>query len=218
MAAPVRVVIADDHPPTRAGVRSALVGRGFEVCAEVGTGPAAVEAARQHQPDLCIVDINMPGDGIAAAAEIRKTVPGAEVVMLTVAHDDESLLSALQAGAAGYLLKDTDPDRLPDVLRGVLGGEAVLPRSLVARAAAAFRVHGQRRRLGRNGAARLTSREWDVLEGLAEGLSTKAIAERLEIAPVTVRTHVSAILRKLDVPDRSGAVRLLRQSCLHLQA
>jgi DNA-binding NarL/FixJ family response regulator len=207
----VKVVIADDHPPTRAGIRSVLEGRGFEICAEVGTGPTAVEAAQQYRPDLCILDINMPGDGITAAAEISQTLPETEIVMLTVSQDDESLLAALQAGAAGYLLKDTDPERLASILRGILAGDTILPRPLVTRAVAEFRVREQRRRLRHRGAERLTSREWDVLEGLGEGLSTKAIAERLDVAQVTVRSHVAAILRKLEVADRNGAVRLLHR-------
>jgi two-component system, NarL family, nitrate/nitrite response regulator NarL len=122
VATTIRVVIADDHPPTRAGVRRALEGHGFDVCAEVGTAPAAVEAARRCQPDLCILDIHMPGGGITAAAEIRDAVPAADVVMLTIAQGADIRLAALQAGAVGYLPKDTDPRRLPDLLRGVLSG------------------------------------------------------------------------------------------------
>ena len=131
--------------------------------------------------------------------------------MLTVSQNDTDLFDSLRAGAAGYLLKDTDPERLPHALRGVLAGEAAVPRRLVSRVLDEFRTHGRRRRLplvGRRG-RELTSREWEVLEMLREGLTTAQIAERLFVSPVTVRRHISAILSKLEVPDRESALRLL---------
>jgi DNA-binding NarL/FixJ family response regulator len=153
----------------------------------------------------------MPGGGIAAAAEISSRLPEAAIVMLTVSRDDADLFDALRAGASGYLLKDIDPARLPLALEGVLAGEAALPRGLVARLVEEFRSRSKSKRLlsASPHAARLTDREWDVLELLREGLTTAEIAARLAIAPVTVRRHVSEILRKLRVPDREAAVRLL---------
>lgn len=211
MTAPVRVLIADDHAPTRAGVRQVLEGDGFEVCAEVASGPAAVEAALAKEPDVCLLDIRMPGGGIAAASEIARDLPGAAIVMLTVSRDDADLFDALRAGACGYLLKDVDRSGLPDALRGALAGEAPLPANLVARLIEEFRERGRRKRLllKKTPGVQLRNREWEVLELLREGLSTAEIAQRLFIAEVTVRTHVSSILKKLRVPDREAAIQLL---------
>ena len=208
---PARVVIADDHAAVRAGVRESLTEAGFEVCAEAADAPSAVEAAVRERPDLCLLDIHMPGSGIKAAEEITARVPETAVVMLTVSISDEDLFDALRAGAAGYLLKDTDPARLPHALHGVLAGEAAVPRTLVARLVDEFRSRGRRRRVvltGRPG-VELTSREWDVLTMLAEGLSTAEIARRMFVSPVTVRRHISTVLKKLDVPDREAAVELV---------
>lgn len=207
----VTVVLADDHPPTRAGVRAALEGRGFRVVAEVGTAREAVERALSERPAVCLLDINMPGNGIAAAAEIVAQLPGTAVVMLTVSRDDSDLFDALRAGASGYLLKDTDPVRLPHALRGVLDGEAALPRMLVARVIDEFRGRGRRRRLAfaKNKGVELTEREWQVLDLLHQRLTTAEIADRIEVTQVTVRTHIASILKKLRVPDREAALRLL---------
>ncbi len=211
----ITVLIADDHPPTRAGVRDALASSGgFEVVAEVGTADDAVSRAAELQPDVCLLDINMPGNGITAAARITADLAGTTVVMLTVSRDDDDLFDALRAGAVGYLLKDTDPDRLPFALRGVLEGEAALPRTLVARLVGEFQARNRRRipLLARPAGAALTPREWEVLEMLHDGLTTNEVAGRLRVAPVTVRTHVAAILKKLQVPDRRAAFKLLDQS------
>ncbi len=213
MSRPIRVVVADDHVPTRAGVRLALEGHGFSVCAEAGDARAAVAAAVRERPDVCLLDIRMPGNGIAAAFEIKSALPDTAVVMLTVSRDDADLFDALRAGASGYLLKDLDPARLPFALRGVLDGEAALPRQLVARLIEEFRSRGRRKRLviGAGRGVDLTEREWEVLELLREGARTAEIAERLFISQVTVRRHVSEILRKLRVSDRKAALRLLEQ-------
>jgi DNA-binding NarL/FixJ family response regulator len=209
-----RVLIADDHPPTRAGVRSVLEANGFDVCAEAATAEEAVLAALREVPDICLLDIHMPGNGIAAAAAITDAHPHVAVVMLTVSDGDDDLFDALLAGAVGYLLKDTNPLRLPDALRGLLNGEAVLPRPLVAKLIAEFRDRSARRRLplfGGRGVT-LTSREWQILELLRDGLSTKEIATRLFISTATVRTHVVSIRRKLGAETRADAVKLLERS------
>jgi DNA-binding NarL/FixJ family response regulator len=207
------VVIADDHSLARAGVRQSLVEGGFDVVGEASDGPSAVTLAERERPDLCLLDVHMPGGGIRAAAEIVEELPETAVVMLTVSRNDEDLFDALRAGAAGYLLKDTDPERLPHALRGVLAGEAAVPRALVTRVIDEFRTRGRRRRVplpGRRG-VELSSREWEVLDLLREGCTTGDIARRLFVSPVTVRRHVSAVLRKLDVPDRASAVELLER-------
>jgi DNA-binding NarL/FixJ family response regulator len=154
----------------------------------------------------------MPGDGIAAAGRIARSHPSVAVVMLTVSRDDADLFASLRAGAAGYLLKDTDPTRLPHALRGVLDGEAAVPRDLVARVIDEFRDRTRRRLPVAERGVELTSREWEVLELLRTGLSTAQVAERLFVSKVTVRSHVAAVVRKLGVPDREAALRLVSGS------
>jgi DNA-binding NarL/FixJ family response regulator len=205
------VLVADDHAPTRAGVRDALGDDGFTVVAEAAGADAAVELALRERPDVCLLDVHMPGGGIAAAARITENLPESAVVMLTVSRDDEDLFAALRAGAAGYLLKDMDPARLAPALRGVVAGEAAVPRTLVARVVEEFRSSERRPSLPlvRSRGARLTAREWEVLELLRERLTTGEIAHRLGLSAVTVRRHVSSILAKLRVPDRRAMARLL---------
>jgi DNA-binding NarL/FixJ family response regulator len=210
---PVRVLVADDHPALRRSVRMALEQDGFVICGEADTAAATLELALRDRPNLCLLDIHMPGNGIAAAAEITARLPGTAIVMLTVSQNDADLFDSLRAGAAGYLLKDMDPSRLAHALRGVLSGEAALPRALVARVIDEFRERGRRRRLhlfGERG-VELTSREWEILDLLRQGLTTAEIAERLFVSKVTVRRHVSAILRKLRVTDRKAALRLVEE-------
>ena len=213
MTGAIRVLVADDHIPTRTGVRLALENRGFEVCAEAGDAAEAIEAAEHERPDLCLLDIQMPGNGIVAAAEIKLRLPDTAIVMLTISRDDADLFESLQVGASGYLLKDTPPSRLPVALSGVLEGEAPLPRSLTARLIAEFRSRERSRALKsvlRARDVRLSSREWEVLELLGQGLVTSEIAEQLGVSAATVRSHVHGILKKLRVPDRKSAIRLLQ--------
>ena len=213
MTEPVRAVIADDHQPTRAGVRAALEADGCVVVAERSNGPSAVTAALEERPDVCLLDIHMPGGGgIKAASQITTALPDTAVVMLTASRDDDDLFEALRAGASGYLLKDMDPDRLGPALRGVLAGEAALPRSLAMKVIQQLQSPARRRLLPSKGspAAKLTSREIEVLELMADGMSTEQIAGRLFVSQVTVRTHVANVLKKLRVPDRAAAVRLLQ--------
>ncbi len=207
---PSRVLIADDHQPTREDVRFALdQDERFEVCAEAVDAPGAIEAALRERPDICLLDVNMPGWGVSAAWEIHARLPQTRVVMLTVSRDDRDLFAALRAGAVGYLLKDMDPRRLPRALESVLEGEVAIPRELVGQVVEEFRDRNSRRRalVSDGPQAKLTSREWEVLELLRQELSTLQIARRLVLSPVTVRTHVNAILRKLELRDREELVR-----------
>ncbi len=207
----VSVLLADDHARTRAMVREALEHSGdFVVCAEAADAAGAVERAKLEQPDVCLLDINMPGNGISAAAEITVALPDTAVVMLTVSRHDEDLFDALRAGASGYLLKGLDEGSIGESLKRVLAGEATLPGTLVARLVDEFRDREQRRMAVSDGqAARLTGREWDVLELMRNGATTAEISERLFVSPTTVRSHVSSILRKLGVPTREAAIKLL---------
>ena len=203
-------MLADDHAAARLGVRLALEDGGFHVVAEAVDARSAVEAALQHRPDLCLLDVYMPGRGIAAAAELAEALPEMPIVMLTVSDTSEDLFEALHAGACGYLLKDTDPQRLPHALAAVLDGEAPLPRVLTARLITEFRRRGSERRTpdADGGLVTLSERESEVLELLHAELSTKQIAHRLGISPVTVRRHISDLVRKLRVSDRDAVLKL----------
>jgi DNA-binding NarL/FixJ family response regulator len=207
---PIRVLIADDHAPTRADIRDAVEqDERFVVVAEASDGAGAVEAALRERPDLCLLDIRMPGSGIAVTRELTTRLPETKVVMITVSLDDDDLLNALRAGAAGYMLKDSDFDRLPYALMDTLNGGAAIPRRLVSKVVAEFRDHGPRRRavVSERGYD-LTSREWEVLGLLRQGQSTSQIATRLFVSRATVRSHVAALLKKLNVPDREALRRL----------
>jgi DNA-binding NarL/FixJ family response regulator len=207
---PIRVVIADDHAPTRADIRATLEGdERFLVSGEASDAAGAVEAAVEARPDVCILDVNMPGGGVAAAWEISSRLPETKIVMLTISRENRDLFAALRAGASGYLLKDMDPSRLPHALGDVLQGEAALPRVLVSRVIDEFRDRTPRRRkvIAEGPYADLTSREWQVLDLLRQELSTAEIARRLTLSPVTVRTHVASILRKVRAPNREALLQ-----------
>jgi DNA-binding NarL/FixJ family response regulator len=196
-----RVLIADDHAPTRADVRRALeADPRFSVCADVADAAGAIQACLRERPDICVLDVKMPGSGVAAAWEISARLPGTRIVMLTISADDTDLFGAIKAGADGYLLKTMNLARLPDALDGVLSGEAAVPRALVGQVLKRFR-----------GRERLTSREWEVLELLAQHRTTNEIARSLVLSTSAVRVHIAAIVRKLNVADRAAAVELFTE-------
>jgi DNA-binding NarL/FixJ family response regulator len=206
----MRVLLADDHPLARFGARSALEQGGFVVCAEAADADEAVATALDERPDVCLLDIRMPGSGIRAAEAIAAQLPECAIVMLTVSRSDVDLFDALRAGAVGYLLKDIDPERLPLALRGVLDGEAALPRHLVALLVEEFRQRNRQKRLRlvRREGDGLTSREQEVLELMRSGLSTHEIAEHLGVALAIVKADRAAILRKLRASGPKGALPL----------
>jgi DNA-binding NarL/FixJ family response regulator len=208
-----RVLIADDHAPTRAGVRMALESGGLEVCAEVATAHDAVRAAVAERPDACLIDVQMPGGGIQAVAAIAAELPACRILMLTVSPSVDDLLDALRAGAAGYLLKDMDPGQLPGSVRAALAGEAPMPGRLATRLIEELRHQGGRPTITLNHNRRVvfTPREWDVAELLADGMSTAEIARHLFLSQVTVRRHMSAVLHKLGVSSRDEARRLIER-------
>jgi DNA-binding NarL/FixJ family response regulator len=209
------VLIADDHGPTREDIRRALErNERFSVCASVADAAEAIQAAIRERPDVCLLDIRMPGNGLAAAWEITARLPQAKIVMLTVSDDDADVFAALQVGADGYLLKTMNMKRLPDALEGVRSGEAAMPRTLVAHLLQHFRGREPRWRqpvADDSSGGRMTSREWEVLALLAQGRSTGEIAQRLMLSDTAVRVHISAIVRKLGVPDRAAAIDLFRK-------
>jgi DNA-binding NarL/FixJ family response regulator len=211
----VRVLIADDHAPTREDVRRALEGdERFSICATVADAAEAVQAAVRNRPDVCVLDVRMPGTGLAAAWEIAARLPRAKIVMLTVSEEEADLFAALRAGAQGYLLKTMNFERLPNALDCVCSGEAAIPRALVA--CLVERFHGREPRwrrpiAGKSAQRRLTSREWEVLELLAQERSTVEIAHRLGLSCSAVRAHITSIVRKLQVEDRAAAAGLFRK-------
>lgn len=209
---PIRVVMADDHTRMRTRIREALEVGGCVVVGEGASAADAIALALEHRPDVALLDIHMPGNGITAAREIARSLPATAVVMLTASAEDADLFDSLRAGASGYLLKDTDPAVLVDELRRALEGEAAMSRRLVGRIMEEFRSPATPRFVRRSRAsARLSAREWEVMELLGDGLTTDEVAKRLFVSPTTVRVHVSSVLRKLRVKDRASAFKLLRE-------
>jgi DNA-binding NarL/FixJ family response regulator len=205
------VVLADDHARVRGRIREALEEAGCVVAAEAATGDEAVRLSEEHRPDVVLLDIHMPGDGIRAAREITRRLPETPVVMLTQSAEEDDLFDSLRAGAAGYLLKDTDPRELPAALSGVLAGEGAMSPRMITRIMDEFRSPPRRRFARRSpAAARLSPREWEIMQLLAAGRSTEEVARELFLSPTTVRVHVSTVVKKLRVKDRDGALRLLR--------
>lgn len=205
------VVIADHQITMRVGTRRALEAKGFRVAAEASSAGAAVEAALVYRPDACLLAMRLPGDGIMAAERISTALPDTKIVMFGES-DQEQLFAALRAGAVGYLLRTTSAARLPHAIRGVVEGEAALPRELTLRLIREFRESGPRRRLPLatpDDSVELTARQYQVLQRLRQGDRTAEIAGGLGISEVTVRRHISAIERKLGVHDRHTALTRL---------
>lgn len=204
------VVIADDHQVFRLGVRMALMRGGFKVVGEAADGECAVSTVLRERPDVCLLDIRMPGGGVQTAQRLAAAAPLTSVVMLTVSTDTEDVIGSLRAGALGYLPKDTTPDRLPAALCGVLKGEAALPRTLVGRVLQEFRsftaVVSDPVRVGE---VQLTPRESEILRLLGKGLSTIEVADMLSLSPITIRRHISAGVTKLGVANRDAAIRAI---------
>jgi two-component system, NarL family, response regulator LiaR len=197
----IRVLIADDHAVVREGLRTFLdLQDGIEVVGEAADGRQAVDEAERLRPDVVLMDLVMPRlDGVEAMRELRSRVPGARAVVLTSFLDEERLLPALRAGAAGYLLKNVEPRELARSIRLAAAGEALIDPAVAARLVDALggerpAEHGE-----------LTPREQDVLELIGRGYTNKRIALELGIAEKTVKTHVSHVLAKLGVSDRTQA-------------
>jgi two-component system nitrate/nitrite response regulator NarL len=167
----------------------------------------------RERPDLCLLDVRMPGSGLSAAWEIRSRLPSATLVMLTVSEDDRDLMVALNAGVAGYLLKSIDRRRLPLALWDIHQGTFTIPRRLMGQLVEQLRGSEPRyRSLAAAGQARLTSREWQVLDLLARGLSTREVATKLNITPAGVRVHTASVVKKLGARDREEAIAGFRRT------
>jgi DNA-binding NarL/FixJ family response regulator len=206
------IVLAEDEPVTRTALRRLLEGAGFEVTAEAGDADSAIESSLRERPEICLVDLFMPGGGIRVVREVSRRLPEASVVVLTASEDRDHMVDAIRAGASGYLVKSMDPNRIAHALHGVLAGEAAIPRFLMAALVRDLQTQGRKRLIaGRHGRADLTGREWEILGLMCDGLSGPTIAERLYISPVTVRRHSAEVVRKLGVRDRGEAVALVQE-------
>jgi two-component system, NarL family, response regulator LiaR len=213
MTEPIRVLIVDDHAVVREGLRSFLeLQEGMEVVGEAGDGAEAVAAAERLRPDVVLMDLVMPTvDGVEAMRRLRERVPAARAIVLTSFLDDERLLPAIRAGAAGYLLKNAQPQELARAIRAAHDGEALIDPAVAARLVEALAGGEADPRVDQ-----LTPREREVLELIGRGLSNKRIALELGAAEKTVKNHVSHVLAKLGVADRTQAAlyaaRLSRRS------
>lgn len=201
----VRVLVVAPHPLLREGIRLSLLGTGWDATAEAADLQSAMTAVQASRPDACLVDADLPGGGLTAVREIVRVHPLAAVVVLADRYSDADLLDAVRAGALGYLDKDIRSDSLPGAIRAALAGEAVIPRRLVGRLMTEVRARAAAPNRGDDGCQILLSRrEVEVLELMREGLTTSRIAERLFVSPVTVRSHVMSVVRKLHVSDRAA--------------
>ncbi len=210
----VRIVLADDHPVVRRGLR-ALIGtiEGLDVVGEAADGEAAIREVQLLRPDVVLMDVRMPGTGgVEATRRIRAVAPTTAVLMLTMYDDDATVLTAMSAGARGYLLKGAEQDEIVGAIRGVVGGQVIFGPGIAGRvldyfasapagpAAPAF--------------PQLTAREREILDLLAAGRRTAAIADHLFLSPKTVSNHLTSVFAKLEVADRAAAIVRAREGGL----
>ncbi|MEU0002752.1 response regulator transcription factor [Streptomyces sp. NPDC006314] len=195
----LRIVVVDDHTVMRAGVIALLDGENdIEVVGEAGDGRAALDLVARHDPDVALVDLRMPvRDGVATTAEIAARHPRTRVLILTTYDTDADIERGVEAGAIGYLLKDTTREQLAEAIRSAARGETVLAPRVAERLVARMRRPVQ---------DPLTARETDVLSAVADGLTNAEIGRRLVISEATVKTHLLRLFAKLDVNDRTRAV------------
>ncbi|WP_372632003.1 response regulator [Cohnella sp.] len=212
METQLRILVADDHPLFRDGVRNVVEStEGMTVVGEAATGEDAVKLALELRPDVVLMDIRMPVlNGIEATARIRSGNDSIRVLMLTMFKDDDSVISGMKAGASGYILKDADKEDIVRAIRTVAAGEAIFGGDVASRLIAyAVRPASRLDRF-----PELTDREKEVLQLMTEGCSNADISRKLSLSSKTVSNYVSAILNKLQTPDRASAVQLVKQSDL----
>jgi NarL family two-component system response regulator LiaR len=198
----ISILIADDHTVVRKGLRSLLSGEkyGIEVIGEASNGQEAVQKAEQLKPDVILMDLVMPEkNGIEAIQEIKEIQPDARILVLTSFADDENVTGAIEAGAYGFLLKDTSPDELVQTIHSVFKDKLIIPQEFTQILLAAKRSENEKD--AKN--SLLTPREIDVLRCVAQGKSNKQIAQTLFISTATVRSHVSSVINKLDLENRT---------------
>ena len=210
----VRILLVDDHALFRLGMRQILEQEpDFDIVGEADDSRSAFEAAEQHDPDIVLLDLSIPAPGgIETTQRIKREVPSAGIIALAVAEDEDMLFDAIKAGAAAYVLKDIDPTDLIAIIRRVRSGEYLINDKVFAKPAVASRVLKEFRELavyGQEAApifAPLSPREVEILDNIAQGMTNKQVAYALSISEQTVKNHMSSILRKLSVNDRTQAV------------
>lgn len=212
---PLRVLIADDHPLFRKGLRTLLASMAdIELVGEATSGAEAVAQAAALQPDLVLMDLQMPeGGGLEATRQIAAAQPDVHVLVVTLFEDDDSVFSALRAGARGYILKDADEEEMMRAIHAIGGGEAIFSPAIAARLMDYFA--GTKASAAADAFPELTEREREILQHIARGENNAAIAAALSISLKTVRNHVSNIYNKLQVADRAQAVIRAREAGLH---
>ncbi|MDX6742947.1 response regulator transcription factor [Actinocorallia sp. A-T 12471] len=212
MSDDIRVIIADDHPMFRQGLRALLEALEISVVGEAENGPAAVQLAHDVQPDVVVMDLHMPGgNGIEATRTITRTSPHIGVLVLTMFRDDDSVFAAMRAGARGYLLKESGAEEIARAVRAVAAGEAIYGPEIARRVLTYFTDMPDPRK---SAFPELTDREREVLELIAQGRNNGEIAGILFLSPKTIRNHVSNIFMKLHVADRAQAIVLAREAGL----
>jgi two-component system, NarL family, nitrate/nitrite response regulator NarL len=208
MTDPIRIVVADDHPLFRDGVVSSLrASDDIVVVGEAADASSALALVQQHLPDVVLLDIAMPGGGIRAATAVAIAAPATKIVMLTVSEDEDDLLAAMKAGAKGYVLKGVSARELTGVIRSVQAGDVYVAPALAFDLLREMSKPRQKDPLGE-----LTTRERDVLELLATGLSNQEIAARLSLAEKTIKHYMTNILAKLQVRSRVEAALLAQRA------
>ncbi|MCP4421504.1 MAG: response regulator transcription factor [Chloroflexi bacterium] len=207
MSNPITVLLIDDHKVVRQGVRAFLQTQtDIEVVAEADSGETAVALVAEHAPDVVLMDLVMPGmDGVMATRQVKTLSPRTQIIMLTSYHQDEHIFPAIRAGALSYLLKDIEPTALADAIRKAANGEAMLHPRVAARVVQ--ELHGSRQEAA-NIFTELSNREMEVLRLIADGANNSSIAKQLTISEKTVKSHVSNILGKLHLADRTQAAVL----------
>ncbi len=208
----IRIVLVDDHPLFREGVLRSLVEAGdFEVVGQGGSAADAIRLVESHRPDMVLLDISMPGGGLLAAQKICAHFSEIKVVMLTVSEAGDDIMAALKAGAHGYMLKGVGAVELSDILRGIMEGESYVSPSLAARLWVELRERPEADRPG-DLLSTLTAREDEILRLVAKGKSNKQVALDLDIQEKTVKHHMTSILNKLRVRNRTEAAVMLRDA------
>ncbi|MBW5445568.1 response regulator [Cohnella sp. CFH 77786] len=208
----MRIMLADDHTLFRAGIRNLLAAEGgIEIVGEVATGEEAISKARELRPDVILMDIRMPGrNGIEATRAILETCPDIKILILTMFRDDQSVFTAMRAGARGYMLKDADEEELLTAIRVIAGGGAVFGADIAARMMQFFSAVKPAEPED-PAYAELSSREKEILALIAEGCGNADIGAKLHLSVKTVANYVTSILSKLQVQDRTEARKLARQ-------
>lgn len=213
----IKLMIADDHKLFREGIKALLaVTDDIEIIGEAEDGDAALKKSRELEPDVILMDINMPGlNGIRVTEQILEKKPQTRIIMLTMLEDDASIFHAMRAGARGYLLKGADPDEMLSVIRAVAEGQALFGPAIATRLMNYFKELGVKSTAPGTPFPELTERELEILRLISQGLNNQEIAQKLVLSHKTVRNHITSIFSKLQVADRAQAIVRAREAGLH---